>query len=62
MTKDEAWQIIRELRWWDIDQSSVSPAADAVFSARRIALRNAWLTLGEHEKADAIPIRTVNGV
>lgn len=54
MTKDEAWEIIRECRGWNHGQKSVSlafrgirTAEDDVLDARRDALKQAWRTLGE---------------
>ena len=53
MTKTEAWRIIEECRGWNVGQQSWQAAnggeptsEDAVFDARRAALREAWLTVG----------------
>ena len=54
MTKDEAWRVIEEARKWNAAQTSVSlafaglrTAEDYVLDAKREALRQAWLTVGD---------------
>lgn len=49
MTKDEAWQIIRECRGWNTSQVSISLAfrgvrtvEDDALDAKRAALVKAW--------------------
>jgi hypothetical protein len=57
MTKDEAWKIVESLKGWNVGQKSMSlafrgdrTAEDDVLDAKRAALAEAWLVIGEIEK------------
>jgi len=54
VTKEEAWEIIRECTGWNKDQRSTSlifdgirTDADNVFDNKRKALADAWAVVGE---------------
>jgi len=64
MTKEEAWEIIKECRGWNAGQHSIALAfngirtsEDDLLDAKREALAQAWRVVSEQEQSHDLPKR-----